>query len=239
MEKEQDADEAADPTSQDSLGVTYGEHGALVNHYKERSWRETQSSTSAISFATSRIKQIIYKAKDQYLQTVVRDGPQSASHILQRVKKIGVGGRGGKTRARPLPLLLDHTWNPARSQQDHDDVCLHHFGKQECGTTMSVSKFLEETDVSEQLRQEVQWDISDLTVPEIEEPSRKDLLRLWCHHSRPLYRDCVLAGQEATPRAPNQMGAGDWSYASSHGSRSLSTHDGHSLSSRTVRHGAA
>ena len=144
-----------------------------MNHYKERSWRETQSSTSAISFATSRIKQIIYKAKDQYLQTVVRDGPQSASHILQRVKKIGVGGRGGKTRARPLPLLLDHTWNPARSQQDHDDVCLHHFGKQECGTTMSVSKFLEETDVSEQLRQEVQWDISDLTVPEIESPAER------------------------------------------------------------------
>ncbi|CAE7596336.1 unnamed protein product, partial [Symbiodinium sp. CCMP2456] len=127
-----------------------------------------QLAASAITFKTHQIKKEIYKGKASFLQDVVREGPQSAAGILQRVKKFGVGGRQNSRGDRPLPLLLDTNGEAASSQADYDKIWLKHFGKQEYGTVMPTAAF-KQPDVADHFGAGVTWCPADLpTVQELE-----------------------------------------------------------------------
>ena len=101
-----------------------------------------QLTASAIGFITARIKQAIHKGKTDYLRTMIQDGPQSATNILQRARRHGVGGRKLTCGQRPLPLLIDDKGDQARCQDDHDRIWLQHFSEQEYGRIMDPSEFL-------------------------------------------------------------------------------------------------
>ena len=147
---------------------SHGFHG-LVEELLQKDGVLYQLAASAIGYATHRIKQAINQGKAQYLRTIIAEGPQSATNILQRAKRHGIGGRKKTQASRPLPLLLDPQGKPARNQDDHDRIWLNHFGDQEYGQILEPQQFLRLRDVATTFEEGVTWSLEDLpTVGEIE-----------------------------------------------------------------------
>ncbi|CAE7299602.1 unnamed protein product [Symbiodinium sp. CCMP2592] len=134
-----------------------------------------QLAASAITMITHRIKQRIYQNKKTYLEQVIKEGPQTATRLLQRVRKFGVGGRQSKqSRGRkPLPKLLDSSGAAAATQADHDEIWLRHFGEMESGETLDITRFLEEKEDVSWRNVGVSWKLSDVpTLQEVEDVLR-------------------------------------------------------------------
>ena len=100
--------------------------------------------SAAIKFATFRMRNMIRRAKDDFLRGLAT-GPEpqtGANHMLSNLKRAGIGraSRGGVQRQ--LPVLLNEQGQPAATRADRDKLWLSHFGQQECGDTITTSDFL-------------------------------------------------------------------------------------------------
>ena len=107
-----------------------------------------QLVASAIKIATYKIKSMIAKAKDDFMDNLISSGPQNVSAILHRAKKAGIGGRKSRPINRPLPSLLDPSnGQVTETRQDRDRVWLEYFGQQEYGSITTVKDFLKDQSV--------------------------------------------------------------------------------------------
>ncbi|CAE7241226.1 Pol [Symbiodinium sp. CCMP2592] len=110
----------------------------------------------AIKLVTKKIKNLIAKGKNEMLGSIVREGPQGVSEVLQRAKRAGLGGQKTRPVVRPLPALLHpDSGELARTRQDRDQIWLLHFGRQEKSVIRKTSDFLKDDQRMEQ--SEITW----------------------------------------------------------------------------------
>ena len=132
-----------------------------------------QLAATGIGWATASIKHGIRVGKAAYLQGLVKDGAQGIHNILQRVKKVGFGGRRGRTISRPLPKLLRPDGEPVRSRSDRDLLWLEHFGEQEHAVIHRTNDYLQTITFKDHDLDQMQWDLSGFpNIMEIEDAIR-------------------------------------------------------------------
>ncbi|CAE7906300.1 unnamed protein product [Symbiodinium microadriaticum] len=137
-----------------------GDFGVGLLLGKQRLFYELASA--AIRFATANIKKCISRAKNAYLYKLAGESCQGAAHILQRVKKAGVGGTKTRPVSRPLPILLHpEDGSAVTNREQRDAVWLLHFGKQEQGKTVCLADFIRNADLS-CYEPDVEWSVAML-----------------------------------------------------------------------------
>ena len=121
-----------------------------------------QLASTAIGWATWRIRQGINHGKNEFLRGFAGDGAQGVAQVLQRLRQSGLGGRTGRKVVRPLPLLLKPNGEAAQSRKERDEVWLAHFGEQESGFTLPVGDFLSLCSTSCPGAKDICWDVAPL-----------------------------------------------------------------------------